>query len=173
MNISTSTGRSWYLIMAKPRQEMLARDNLERQGYEVYLPRLHVRRRRNGKYVLVVEPMFPRYFFIRLDKGEDNWAPIRSTYGVSKMVYFGFEPARIADELVDSIKSHDDEHGIQEIAVKELSSGDKIRVIDGVMSGYEGIFQAKTGKERVTILLQYADKSTPVEVSVDHVERVS
>ena len=30
--------KSWYLIQAKPKSEQLAKENLERQGYETYLP---------------------------------------------------------------------------------------------------------------------------------------
>lgn len=172
----TSTGtteRSWYLIMSKPRQEMTARENLERQGYEVYLPRLQVRRRRNGKFVCVVEAMFPRYLFIHLDQTLDNWAPIRSTYGVSGMVSFGFKPARIDDQLIEALMQCEDESGIQVIPEMELSAGDSVRVVEGVMAGYQGIFQAKTGRERVVILLEVAGKSTAVEVPADKLERIS
>lgn len=169
----STTERSWYLIMSKPRQEAVARENLQRQGYEVYLPRLHVRRRRNGKFVRVIEAMFPRYFFIHLDQSQDNWSPIRSTYGVSGMVSFGFKPARIDDQLIDALKQCEDESGIQVIPEVELSTGDNVRVVEGVMSGYQGIFQAKTGKERVVILLEVAGKSTEVEVPADKIERVS
>ena len=44
-----SSKRSWYLIFTKPRQENLARENLERQGFTTYLPLTQQSRRRNGK----------------------------------------------------------------------------------------------------------------------------
>ncbi|NIN33844.1 MAG: transcription/translation regulatory transformer protein RfaH, partial [Gammaproteobacteria bacterium] len=58
--------KSWYLIHTKPRQEKLAEENLERQGYEIYLPMAEIRRKRRGRSVRVIDPMFPRYLFIHL-----------------------------------------------------------------------------------------------------------
>ena len=37
-----STGTSWYLIHTKPRQELIALENLSRQDYECYMPTLAV-----------------------------------------------------------------------------------------------------------------------------------
>ena len=80
--------KAWYLIYTKPRQERYARENLERQGYEVYLPLIRDRRRRKGRYVETVDALFPRYLFIHLDQDTDNWSPIRSTFGVSGLGLF-------------------------------------------------------------------------------------
>ena len=55
---------AWYLLYSKPRQEGVAVENLKRQGYETYLPLIRTRRRRQGQYVSLVEPMFPRYLLI-------------------------------------------------------------------------------------------------------------
>ena len=68
--------KNWYLIYTKPHKEQLARENLERQGYEIYLPMARLRRRRMGKGATRIEPLFPRYLFIHLDAKTDNWSPI-------------------------------------------------------------------------------------------------
>ncbi len=73
----------WYAIHSKPRQEERALENLERQGFQAWLPMLTVEKFRRGKLAKVVEPMFSRYLFIRLDTEQTNWSPIRSTLGVS------------------------------------------------------------------------------------------
>lgn len=164
--------RSWYLVYTKPRQEKLARENLVRQGYQVYLPLIRARRRRKGAFVPVVEPMFPRYLFIHLDQETDNWGPIRSTYGVTGLVYFGFKPASVSAGLVRNLQEHEGADGLQQLPQVELQEGDSVRIVDGVMAGYEAIFQARTGKERVAILLELAGKSTQVNVSVHDLERL-
>ena len=81
----------WYAVQAKPRQENTAEENLRRQGFDTYLPKIQLRRRRRDKWTKVVEPLFPRYLFIHLEPGVDNWAPLRSTLGVSTVVRFGVE----------------------------------------------------------------------------------
>ena len=86
----------WYLVQTKPRQEQCALDNLQRQGYECYLPTLRAEKIRQGAVAVVAEPLFPRYLFIRLsqENSAPSWAPIRSTKGVTRLVSFGVEPAK-------------------------------------------------------------------------------
>ena len=82
----------WYVIHTKPRQEQRALENLQRQGFEAWLPMISLEKVRRGHLAQVVEPMFSRYLFIRLDTVQTNWSPIRSTLGVSKLVAFGNTP---------------------------------------------------------------------------------
>jgi transcriptional antiterminator RfaH len=165
--------RSWYLVYSKPRQERLADENLLRQGYESYLPLIRTRRRVRGAYRPVVEAMFPRYLFVCLDQVTDDWGPIRSTVGVSGLVYFGQRPAHIPLELIETLRQHVGEDGVHELPQREIGVGDAVRIVDGVMAGYSGICQARTGKERVAVLLHVAGKASMVNVPVGHLERVS
>jgi len=155
---------AWRLIHTKPHQELIAADNLKRQGYIVYLPLLNHRKQRGGKQVYVRKPLFPRYLFIYLTAGLDDWGPIRSTIGVSSLVRFGMEPARVPEDLITNIKSREGEDGCHHEHVQELKEGDKIRITDGAFSGYEAIFQAKRSEERVLILLDVIGVATRVEV---------
>lgn len=161
---------AWYLIYSKPQQERLALENLARQGYEAYLPLIRNRRRRGGRYVQAIDPMFPRYLFIHLNDETDNWGPIHSTFGVSKLVRFGDLPARVPDDLVASLQAGEDEAGVQNLPPPDFRIGDKVRIVEGPMAGYEGIFHAKTSQERIIILLQIAGQSTRVQLAAGHIE---
>ncbi|HID50300.1 MAG TPA: transcription/translation regulatory transformer protein RfaH [Chromatiales bacterium] len=157
--------RSWYLIHTKPRQERLARDNLQRQGYEIYLPLTARNRRRNGRYHKTIEALFPRYLFIRLDCETDNWAPIRSTLGVSGMVRFGGLPAVVPEGMVAMLRGQDDESGIQRIPIAAFKPGDKVTIIEGPLSGCQGIYQQERSADRVAVLLDIVSKHTTVMLS--------
>jgi transcriptional antiterminator RfaH len=164
----SATDKRWYLVYAKPRQEELAHANLERQGYEIYLPLIRQARRRLGRRVIRIEPMFPRYLFIHLDTETDNWAPIRSTFGVSKLVRFGPEPSPVPDDLVAAIRRRDDKSGVQDIALHEFKPGERVRVEEGPLMGYEGVFLARTSQERVLVLLDIVGREarTKLDISV-------
>lgn len=162
--------RMWYLVYSKPCQECIAHDNLVRQGYETYLPRIQTYKRRAGRYVDIIEPMFPGYLFIHLDLQADNWSPIRSTRGVSMIVRFGHQPAKVPDELITILKSRENMDGLHVLKQPDYRPGDNVRIIDGVMNGYEGIFLAKTSKERVIVLLEIAGKVSRVQISQDQIE---
>lgn len=162
--------KSWYLIYCKPQQERIARDNLERQRYVVYLPLAPVRRRRKGRTVRIIDPIFPRYLFINLSDQTDDWGPIRSTIGVSSLVRFGQVPAKIPDSLIQGLRLREDSDGILIFQEKDHQKGDRVRIAEGPMQGYEGIFQCKSGKERVILLLQITEKAVNIELNASQIE---
>ena len=153
----------WYAVHTKPRQETVAEQHLQRQEYEVYLPRILKYRRRRGNIVQVIEPLFPRYLFIRLNLAVDNAAPIRSTTGVSNMVRFGSRIRSIPDEVIEFLqRSADEDKGLHVLKPPPLSKGDAVVVLDGPFAGIAGIFVAEKGEDRVMILLQCLGRTTPV-----------
>src|SRR4030066_2182125 len=127
--------KSWYLVYTKPRQEEVAQTNLVRQGYAVYLPHMREARKRQGRRIMLWEPLFPRYLFIYLDTHTDNWGPIRSTLGVASLVRFGQEPACIPDELIDFLKTREGEAGLQEGGERRYQAGARVR---GGGGGFRG-----------------------------------
>ena len=162
-----STERRWYLVYSKPRQEALAKQNLERQGYTTYLPLFRTPRKRLGRRIVRIEPMFPRYLFIHLDTKTDNWAPIRSTIGVNTLVRFGMTPSPVPEDLIELLKQREDSGGVQDIPMHQFNEGQRVRIEEGPFMGYEGIFLAKTGQQRVLVLLDIVGKSAKARIDYD------
>ena len=54
-------------------------------------------------------------------------------------------------------------------SIPEFKRGENVQILDGVMAGYQGIFEAKTGAKRVTVLLNIVNKTMKVEVPIDSV----
>ncbi|MFN6100280.1 MAG: transcription/translation regulatory transformer protein RfaH [Burkholderiales bacterium] len=143
----------WYAIHSKPRQEERALDNLQRQGFEAWLPMLTVEKVLRGKLANVTEPMFSRYLFIRLDTEQTNWSPIRSTLGVSRLVSFGNRPAVVADELIQALQT------VPQRAPERLfQPGQTIKIVSGPLKGIEGIFQQADGEHRAMVLIDLLNK---------------
>ena len=161
----------WYLVHTKPRQEACALQNLEQQGYDCYLPLLVSEKLIKGAVSKLTEPLFPRYLFIRLDTGDSakSWSPIRSTRGVSKLVSFGNQPAKVSDELVDLIRARETSG---EIAEKRLfNPGESIQLVDRPFAGIEGIFQSIDGTQRVMILIELMSKPVRMAVSPNSIRK--
>ena len=167
-----SPERGWYLVYTKPKQENLALDNLRRQGYVSYLPLARSVKRRGGARRTLVEPLFRRYLFIELTRGRDDWGPIRSTYGVSGLVSFGNEPARIPTELVEAIRQRESVDGYVELGADEPKLGAEVRITEGVMHGYRGRLLSKNSQERVMVLLEVANKMVRVQLPLAAVQAV-
>lgn len=166
----SSNDRNWYLVYTKPRMEQVAEQNLQRQGYETYLPMLHQPRRRNGRYHKSIEPCFPRYLFIYLDTKTDNWAPIRSTVGVAKMIEFGGVPALVPNNLITMLRNNESADGLQQIQEPVIKTGDQVVIIEGPFAGYRGIYQQQQSRERVAILMDIVGKNTLMTLSVHEVQ---
>ena len=154
----------WYLIHTKIRQERCALQNLERQGFECFLPELQAEKLRRGALTAVPEPLFPRYLFIRLGTGLEgqSWAPIRSTTGVSRLVAFGTTPAKVGDELVEAIRS---QTGGPDSLRRQFEPGQAIVITQGPFAGLEAVYQMSDGESRVMVLLNILSKSVKLAIA--------
>jgi transcriptional antiterminator RfaH len=155
---------NWYVIHTKPRQEEHARENLERQGYTTYCPYISLSKRRRNAWQTVSEPLFPRYLFIELTEGEDDFGPIRSTLGVSNMLRFGGKPATISHEIIETLR-HQERDNAETIEPEvPVKPGDRVRVLEGPFAGLEGIFQNSSKDARVVILMELLGRENRVSV---------
>ncbi len=150
----------WYVVHTKPRQEQRALENLKNQGFEAWLPLMEVEKLRLGRLAKVIEPMFSRYLFIRLDTTQSNWSPIRYTLGVSKLVTFGNQPAAVPDALVAALQC-----APQRAPQYMLNPGDEVAFIDGPLRGLKGIFQQRDGELRAMVLIDLLSK--PQTIATD------
>jgi len=163
--------QQWYLIYTKPRQEERAIVNLERQGYRTYYPKFQNKKRVRGVWKKVVEPLFPNYIFLELNASKGNWLPVRSTFGVSRVVKFGSQPALVDPELIHSIQEKVNEHEhIVENPV--FYNGQKVQIVEGPMKDLEAIFQCYSGRDRVALLINILGQQTQLHIKYHHVAPV-
>lgn len=163
-----ATEPHWYLVQCKPREDQRALENLERQGFQCYLPMHAVERLRAGVLRKVREPLFPGYLFIRLDCVKDNWHPIRSTRGVIGIVRFREYPAPVPDALIEDIQRRLD----SQAAAAHFKPGDRVMITQGSFANLEAIFVARDGDARVTLLLNILQSDQTVSFPLAAVRRV-
>lgn len=163
---------NWYLIHTKIRQERVALENLERQGFACFLPLIRAEKLRRGALQVVQEPLFPRYLFIRLGTGleSQSWAPIRSTVGVSRLVTFGQTPAKIEDELITQLQVKNDS---TEVQLRHFEPGEQVVVTDGPFVGVEAIYQMADAEGRVMVLLNILSKQVKMAVPPSSIRKVN
>ncbi|WPN48570.1 MULTISPECIES: transcription termination/antitermination NusG family protein [unclassified Pseudomonas] len=149
---------SWYLIQCKPRQDERAEENLVRQGFVVSRPKFARQQNGSTRQKPFFESLFPGYLFIYLP-GETNWAPLRSTRGVHKIVGFGGQPLSVSDELVNELSNRGDS-----LTEKEISAGDKVRVLAGAFSDLDAIFLCSDGMERVVLLINFLNREQKIHL---------
>ena len=159
------TQASWFAVYTKPRQEQVALENLERQGFRCFLPMAVNPYQRRTERKPRIEPLFPRYLFLNAVADQQSLGPVRSTRGVCTLVRFGVQLAQVPQIIVDAIgRRLDPATGLVQLQPVPVKVGDKVKVFDGPFAGIEGIFRQRKGKERALLLVSMLGTRSTVEV---------
>lgn len=166
----------WHVIHTKVRQEFRALENLQNQGFEVFLPTCQVQKKRNNQIKIATEPLFSRYLFIRLSDVCSNWFPIRSTRGVSQLLKFGIssDPVVVPNLMVDylKIRCNDDEKPTQ-----LFEKGELIEITEGPFKGLSGFFEKlqnmPDGFTRALLLVEILGNPQKLEIQLSHLIKAS
>ena len=158
--------KRWYVVSTKPRNEERAASNLVSGGIEVLAPKLKIRKFREGKFVQVIEPMFPGYIFVRFHPVEE-FRMVKYARGVKTIVHFGGRIVPLQDEMIDFIRARLD-NGVASVKKSKIQKGEKVLIKDGPFKGLSGIFESELeGKERVAILLDGVNYCAKMEIDRD------
>ena len=164
MSENDSETALWYAVATKARDEFVARANLERQDYQVFLPTISLKKRRQGRWMSVTEPLFPGYLFVSLVLGADDPAPIRSTLGCIGLVRFGQAHAPVPSTLIAALQCASE--GAFD-APLPINQGDNVRIISGLFAGIEAVFDMPRGEDRAHVLLKLLGKVQRLTVKQD------
>jgi transcriptional antiterminator RfaH len=166
--MSKMTGPRWYVVQTQVNCEAKAAENLRRQGYEAYMPRYLKRRRHARKVDFAAKPLFPRYMFVAIDMATQRWRSIQSTFGVSRLVTHGDEPAVLPEAVVGALKAREDDRGFIKLDARPaFAPGDKVRVLAGAFMDNAGLFNGMADHDRVSILLDMLGRKVRVMLDAD------
>lgn len=157
---------AWYALHTKPKQEQRAFLNLEAWGIETFVPWLDMRPRSSSP-----APLFPGYIFARFDICQLLYK-VSFTRGVSRVVSFGGIPAIVEEDVIATIRSRTDEHGVARI-LSDVKPGDVVMVDAGPLQNLVGIFERELPEsERIEILLTTIAYSARIKISKYEVRKV-
>ena len=158
----------WFVVRIRPRQEIVARVNLEQQGYRVLSPFINLRKRRGGKWQMVIEPMFPGYLFIELVMGRDDPSPIRSTKGCVELVRFGQLPQPVPPAVMLSLAELENFPPEEKLLIRP---GERVRFEDGPFEALNAVYKLAKGEDRAQVLLTLMGRDNLVTVDLVHLSR--
>ena len=156
--------KRWYVARTQPRAEQQARQHLQRQGFDTYVPRYRKQRRHARRIDWCQAPLFPGYIFIGFDHTAARWRAIQSTVGVSHLVCQGGAPAPVPAGIVEDIRATEDEAGLVPSPERALGPGDRVTFAEGPLYGHAGRFQHAADSERVFVLLEMLGSQVRVSV---------
>ena len=89
------------------------------------------------------------------------------------LVRFAYQPAQVPDDLIAALREREGPEGIVLVAREVFRRGTRVRINDGKFAGYEGIFFARSGHDRVVILLDIMGKNARTTVDALSIEPAS
>ena len=163
--MSSSLSSRWYVVQTHAHAEAKASWHLQRQGFEIYLPKYLKKRRHARRTQTVIVPLFARYLFVAVDMTSQRWLSIGSTIGVTRLVCDGDRPAAVPVAVFEALKRREDANGLIQLDHKpQFLPGDKVGVLDGAFQDWLGLYEGMTSNERVTILLEFLGRKVRVNL---------
>jgi len=151
--MNQSLEKKWFIAQIKPNSYRSAIQNLERQGFETFLPKMGITQRKENKFLVKNVYIFPGYMFVCFDPHIITWTKINSTYGVSKILTFSNKPAEISSDLILELKNRYEINS--KLTQKEkLQKGDSIKFYTGPFTDLIAKVESVDEKNRIWILLE-------------------
>ena len=158
------------MVRTEPRAEYLAAAELDRDGFEVLLPRLKLAYPRFGHTDM---PLFPGYLFIRCSPETSGWPVFRPGHRVSGWVSFGGEVPSMSDEAVDEFLWRIEEANNKGGFWKRFELGERVEIVSKTMQGLAEVVQTgKSAQGRVKVLLNFMGRMVSADVPWEHLRSV-
>jgi len=165
------SGTSWFLAQLKPNCAKIADKHLKRQGFQTFLPLEEETRQRNGKFITAERPLFPGYIFVAFDAAQGLWRKVNSTYGITRLINFGREPATVPRDLVSQIMQRCDASG-KLLPPKVLKPGDQVALTTGPFANFVAEVEKITPDRRVWVLMDLMGGQTRVAVGAQQLRAI-
>ena len=163
----TVTATAWYAIWTRSRHEQVVREQLERKGFDAFLPTITRWSRWKDRKKQVDWPLFPGYCFARLTAGDR--LPVVKCTGVVNIVSFNGEIAAIPDQEIDSIRQLI-ETDLQFDPCPMIRAGMLVEVVHGPLRGVVGRLVRKGAHARLVLAVELIGQGVSVEVDAADVK---
>ena len=146
-------GERWFVVHTRPLAELRAIENLERQGYRTFCPRVRRAIRHARRTSQVMSPIFRNYLFVKLDLSIDRWRCINSTRGVVGLIMQGDKPKPVPRGIIETILQYVNPDGTVSMA-RLFGIGQSVRIESGPLADVVGKFERCEPDGRVRVLVE-------------------
>ena len=153
--------QAWYAVWTRSRHEQMVREQIERKGYEAFLPTVARWSRWKDRKKKIDWPLFPGYCFARFDAQET--LPILKCSGVVNIVSFDGAIAEIPEEEIESIRRLVSSE-LQYDPCPLIREGMMVEVVHGPLKGVSGRLVRKGTQARLVLAVNLIGQAVSVEV---------
>ena len=162
--VEFDVGSRWYVVQSRLHKELYASKNLLNQEFRTFIPQISKTVRHARRTMIVLAPLFPRYFFVSLDLSRDRWRSVRGTFGVSCLVMDGDWPRPAPRGLVEQlIATTSKTNGVD--FRDRLVLGQNVRFLKGPFAEKIGRLVSLENADRVAVLLEMLGSEREIAVA--------
>ena len=158
--------KEWFILQFKSNSHHQAARNLNRQGFETFLPLHDATSRKLSRFINTSKPLFPGYMFIKFDRAESEWHKINNTYGVSRLITFNSILKSIPTTFVDSLMMRYDLSG-KLLPMQKLKKGDQVTILKGPFANFIATVEKYEVDQRIWILMDLMGRKTKIITPLD------
>jgi transcriptional antiterminator RfaH len=158
--------KTWFVLQFKPNSHHQAAKNLNRQGFETFLPLHDVTSRKASRFINTTQPLFPGYMFVKFDRTKSDWHKINNTYGVSRLITFNSILKSIPTRFIDSLMQRYDLSG-KLLPIQKLKKGDQVTVLTGPFANFIATVEKYESDQRIWILMDLMGRKTKTQTPSD------
>lgn len=153
----------WYLLYTAPRAEKKAKVELDLRGFNTYLPVQKLLKQWSDRKKWVEEPLFRSYLFIHTEL-EKNYFEVLNVPGIVKFVSFEKRPVLVQDKHIQLIELLLGNFKDLEAMPYELTPGDEVEIIAGVLAGHKvKVINKGSGKQ---VFVEFPEMMQSLKVNI-------
>ena len=159
----------WYIFYTYPRAEKNVLNELCKRDYNAFLPLIKSTKVwSNRQKKTTYKALFPNYIFVNTCLSQVY--RILDIPQISTFVKTDGKPSTIKQVEIEAIKKMISLEGDLQLNV-DYEAGEPVKVINGPLSGYEGLLIKKNGKTKFGIRLNEINQSILVEIDIKDIRK--
>ena len=167
----TPNHKKWYAIYTRAKAEKKVYEQLNRSGYEAYLPLITTVRQWSDRKKKVQIPLISSYVFIKIE--EEKLNQVLTIYGAVRILKYLGKNAVVKDHEIENLRLLLNNDTNIHLAQKcNLLNGDEVEVVKGPLTGLKAHFIKEKNKHKIFINIKALNSYFGAEMPLNYVKKI-
>jgi len=161
-------GKVWVESCECEKKGCIPDKPISKVGQKIVCPELGIEAKIDLK-----DKLYPGYLFVKAELDKNLQSTIRRVPRVIGFVNTAGKPIVVPESEITAIKEKL-ERGVPKVRKFKFEINDRVKIKEGPFIGFEGrISEIDPEREKVVVLVNIFDRSTPVELEFGQIEKIS
>ena len=171
--MDTKIKKGWHVLYVRLSQEKKVHQALIEESVESFLPLNKTVKQWSDRKKTILTPLFPSYLFVNIKSHLDFHKVTRMES--CAFLRFGSELGRISQKEIEQIKLFTSNEDITEITTTSVSLpnvGDKLKIEQGELSGFECEVYRLDNKNKVSVWLSSLRQNISATIPASYLQKI-